>query len=184
MNMPILTYTYVDNSNVFIEGRRVSAVKRGLARDIHQAMAYGIQDQSYRIDFGKLHAFVAGNDPAKIARATLFGSRPPPNDSLWKMAQKAGFDTVIVDRNVRNKEKKVDTGIVAAMVKDAYTRVKKDQDTLSLVAGDGDFVPAVQDLKADGFKVDVVFWGHASGELKDACSKFYNLNSYLELLKK
>jgi uncharacterized LabA/DUF88 family protein len=177
-------YVYVDNSNVYIEGRRVSAVKKGLARDINQAMAYNIQDPDYRVDFGKLHDFVAGNDPKKICRAMLFGSRPPPNDSLWKMAQKAGFETVVVDRNVRNQEKKVDTGIVAAMVKDAYTRVKKAEDTISLVAGDGDFVPAVLDLKSDGFRIEVVFWGHASKELRDSCSKFYNLNSYLEILKK
>jgi uncharacterized LabA/DUF88 family protein len=177
-------YVYIDNSNVFIEGRRVSAVKKGLAKDIRQAMAYDLQDHSYRIDFGKLHSFVAGNDPSKIARATLFGSRPPPNDSLWKVAERAGFQTIIVDRNVANKEKKVDTGIVTAMVKDAYTKVDKASDTVTLVAGDGDFVPAVLDLKGDGFTIEVVFWGHVSKELKDACSKFVNLNSYLDILAK
>lgn len=177
-------FVYVDNSNVYIEGRRVSAVRKGLAKDIFQAMAYNIQDPQYRIDFGKLHDFVAGNDPTTIKRATLFGSRPPPNDSLWKVAERAGFKTVIVDRNIKNKEKMVDTGIVAAMVKDAYTKVDKKYDTISLVAGDGDFIPAILDLRNEGFHVDVVFWGHASSELKKACTKFYNLNSYLDHLRK
>ena len=56
-------YVYVDNSNVFIEGKRVAAVQRGLAADIWQAINYGIFDNTYRLDFGKLHRFVAGDNP-------------------------------------------------------------------------------------------------------------------------
>jgi uncharacterized LabA/DUF88 family protein len=42
-----------------------------------------------------------------------------------------------------NKEKKIDTGIVAAMIKDAYTICDKEQDVITLVAGDADFIPAI-----------------------------------------
>jgi uncharacterized LabA/DUF88 family protein len=174
---------YVDNSNVWIEGKRVAAVKNGLALNIHDAIQYRILDNGYRMDFGKLHDFVAGNNPAQIKRAVLFGSRPPRNDSLWKMAEKHGFETVVEDRNARNQEKRVDTGIVTMMMKDAYTLADKKTDTLTLVAGDGDYVPTFQTLVADGFKVDVAFWGHASWDLKKACSKFVNLNSYLKHLE-
>lgn len=176
-------FVYVDNSNVYIEGRHASAVKKGLASSISQAMSYDIQDPDYRLDFGRLHDFVAGNDPSKITRAVLFGSRPPPNDSLWKMAEKCGFDVVVENRNVRNKEKKIDTGIVTAMMKDAYTLGDKKKDSFTIVAGDSDFVPTVRTLVADGFRVDVVFWSHAAKELKDCCSKFYTLNPYLDGLK-
>jgi uncharacterized LabA/DUF88 family protein len=96
----------------------------------------------------------------------LFGSRPPANDSLWTLAKRAGFEVVVEERNVQNKEKKIDTGIVAAMVRDAYTRADKDGDTITLVAGDADYVPAVRQLIEDGYTVEVVFWGHASQELK------------------
>jgi len=113
-----MEYIYVDNSNLFIEGRRVSAVTKGMARNIVEAMNYNILDHTYTIDFGKLHEFVAGLDNTKIARAALFGSRPPPNDSIWTFAKRAGFEVVLSDRNVKNREKKVDTGITAAMVKD------------------------------------------------------------------
>ena len=176
-------YIYMDNSNIFIEGRRISAVKKGLATDIRQAMDNNIQDNSYRLDFGKLHKFVAGDDTTKIARATLFGSRPPANDSLWRIAEKAGFDTQIVDRNIKNKEKKIDTGIVAAMVKDAYTVIKKLTDTITLVAGDGDFVPGIVPMVKDGYRVEVVFWSNASNELKNSCSKFIELDPYLDILQ-
>ena len=116
----VADYIYVDNSNLYIEGKRVSAVKKGMAMNIYDAMNNRILDFGYNISFGRLHEFVAGRDKTVIARAVLFGSRPPPNDSIWKYAERAGFELVLEDRNVANKEKKIDTGIVSAMVKDAY----------------------------------------------------------------
>jgi len=177
-----MEYIYVDNSNLFIEGRRASAVAKGMARNIVDAMNGNIIDVSYTIDFGKLHMFVAGSDEAKIARAALFGSRPPPNDSIWKFAERAGFEVILADRNFQNREKKVDTGITAAMIRDALKFADPRNDVITLVAGDGDFVPAIETLKGEGFAVDLVFWDHASGELKKAASKFISLNPHLSLL--
>lgn len=54
------TYTYVDNSNLFIEGRRVAAVSNGMAPNIYDAMNYRILDHSWDIDYGKLHEFLCG----------------------------------------------------------------------------------------------------------------------------
>ncbi len=175
-------FVYVDNSNVFIEGQRDSAVSKGMAMNIYDAITNRVLDFSYRLDFGKLHTFAAGNDPSKIARAMLFGSRPPKNDSLWDLAKSAGFEVVVEDRNLSNKEKKIDTGIVAAMTRDAYTKAKKDKDVITLVAGDGDYVPAIKQLKDDGYTVEVVFWNHASGDLKKACSRFVSLDKFLSHL--
>lgn len=90
-------YIYVDNSNVFIEGKRVSAVAKGLAMNVYDAMNNRILDYDYKMSFGRLHEFVAGQDESKIARAVLFGSRPPPNDSIWKYAERAGFELVLED---------------------------------------------------------------------------------------
>ena len=170
---------YVDNSNVFIEGKRVSAVQKDMALNVWDAAANHIFDNTYLIDFGKLHDFVAGNDPSKIKHAMLFGSRPPPNDSLWLMAERAGFEVVGEDRKIANKEKKIDTGLVAAMTKDAYTVADIETDTITLVAGDSDYVPAVRQLVEDDFTVDVVFWDHASNELKQVCTNFISLNEHL-----
>lgn len=175
-------FIYVDNSNLYIEGKRVSAVTKGLAMNIYDAMNNRILDPAYNISFGRLHEFVAGANTAKIARAVLFGSRPPPNDSLWQYAKRAGFELVLEDRNIANREKKIDTGIVSAMVKDAYKTMDAAKDVVVLVAGDGDFVPAVRDLVEDGFKVEVIFWDYASKELKDIASTFISLNSHLDFL--
>ena len=173
---------YVDNSNVFIEGRRVKAVASGLAATIYIAMERHVLDQRYKIDFGRLHKFIAGDQEDDIKRCMLFGSRPPPNDSLWAVARKVGFEVVVEDRNVQNREKKIDTGIVAAMMRDAYTIADKETDTITLAAGDGDYVPPVQALVGDGFKVEVVFWSHASRELQSAASKFIDLDPMLNHL--
>lgn len=175
-------WIYVDNSNVFIEGQRVSAVRQGMALDIYDAMANRIIDTGYRISFGKLYQFIAGADRQETARAMLFGSRPPENDAIWDIAKRAGFEVVTHDRNVANKEKKIDTGIVTAMTRDAY-RNASPGDVFTIVSGDSDYVPTVEALVGDGFQVDVVFWEHAARELRDACSNFISLNQHLDALK-
>jgi hypothetical protein len=177
-------YIYVDNSNVFIEGKRVSAVDKGLSMDIFEATKNKILDNEYRIDFGKLHTFLLNGDSSGIKKAVLFGSRPPANDSLWSMAKKGGFDPKIEDRNIANQEKRIDTGITSAMMRDSYTLVDKEKDLIVLVAGDGDYIPPVETLVNDGYKVEVVFWDHASAGLKSACSKFRSLDSHLKNLQR
>ena len=166
-------FVYVDNSNVFIEGKKIAARRNGNGREM---------DFSFRLDFGELYDFVAENNPGKIARALLLGSSPPTSDKVWGVAENAGFEVVVLNRNSANQEKKVDTGIVAAMVRDAYTKAGKT-DVITLVAGDSDYVPAINLLVNDGFQVEVVFWSSASGELKRACSRFVELDRYLDDLE-
>jgi uncharacterized LabA/DUF88 family protein len=172
---------YVDNSNVFIESKRVSAVDKGLATNIYEAMNHRILDNDYRLDFGKLHKFLSGTDTVK--KAALFGSRPPANDSIWHEIRRAGFETIIEDRNYMNKEKKIDTGIVAAMIKDAYTICDKENDVITLVAGDADFIPAAEMLIKDGFNLKLAFWGHASQEFRELINNYINLDPQLSNLK-
>ena len=52
-------FIYVDNSNVFIEGQRVAAVrKRHCALNIDDANApTNFRIHEYRLDFGKLYQF-------------------------------------------------------------------------------------------------------------------------------
>lgn len=176
-------FIYVDNSNVFIEGKRIAAIQRGRARNSARANRDSIRDFSFRLDFGELYDFISENNPNKISRALIFGSRPPESDAVWEIAERAGFEAIVVNRNSENKEKKVDTGIVAAMVRDAYTRADKAKDTITLVAGDSDYVPAVEILTEDGFHVEVVFWSSVSKELKSVCSKFIELDRYLDKLE-
>lgn len=174
-------YLYVDNSNVWIEGMHAAAASRGLAPTIWDALEQKICDYSWKLDFGKLYEF-AGGDKKDVGRAVLYGSRPPANDSLWLIAKAKGFEIVVYDRNASNREKKVDTSIAADMIADSYERMDPSKDEVTLVSGDRDLVPAVEKLRKRGFTVDVVFWDHASVELKSVASHFVSLNPRLELL--
>ena len=173
---------YVDNSNVWIEGMHVSAVKIGIAPDLWTAQDSNICDYGWKIDFGKLFQF-AGGDKTEVKRAALFGSRPPPNDSLWEAAKRKGFEVHVYDRSVKNREKKIDTDIVATMMEDSFTILDPKADEITLVAGDADYVPAIEKLRKRGIAFYVVFWAHAARELRDAATKFVALDPYLDHLR-
>ena len=69
----------VDNSNVWIEGKKFSAREKGIKTG---------DDPSWRIDFGRLLSTVA--EKRMIRKAVLVGSRPPKEDSIWNAAKKTG----------------------------------------------------------------------------------------------
>jgi len=169
-------YVYVDNSNVWIEGMHVSAVEKGMAPDIWAACAERICDSSWKLDFGRLFEFAAGSN---VGRALLVGSRPPPDDSVWKAAESQGFEVIVHDRNSQNKEKKIDTEITTQILDDSYQLMNADQDTITLVSGDADYVPAIESLRKRRFNVEVCFWDHASRQLKSSANKFISLNKFL-----
>lgn len=56
--MKKLTYTYVDNSNFYIEGHRVAAVEAGMALDIADAIDRKVFDYSWHPEYGKLYALI------------------------------------------------------------------------------------------------------------------------------
>jgi len=171
---------YVDNSNVWIEGMHVAAVQSGKAPDVWTAVQNRICDYNWKIDFGKLFQF-AGGDKSEVKRSALFGSRPPQNDTLWNIARSRGFEVIVHDRNIANKEKKIDSEIVTQMMADSYT-IFEDGDEFTLVAGDTDYVPTIEHLTDRGIKVSVVFWQHAGRELKEVCTEFVALDPYLDHL--
>ncbi|MDE5814928.1 MAG: NYN domain-containing protein [Alistipes sp.] len=119
----------VDNSNVWIEGKKYSARKKNIKVG---------DDPSWRIDFGKLLSTVANGQP--IRNAILVGSRPPQNDSVWNAAKQNGFSVIVHDRNCVGKEKSVDTELVAQGTKIVCT---SSAGTLKLLSGDRDFIPLI-----------------------------------------
>lgn len=109
---------------------RVAAVNRGLAPDIQTAMQAGIQG-SWAYDFGRLYDVACPPDE-RIGRSALFGSRPPPNDSLWQRARDNGFEVFVHDRNVAGREKQVDNHINTVMIEDSYEFMLPGRDTAVL----------------------------------------------------
>ena len=172
-------FLYVDNSNVWIEGMHLKAVAVAAAPDIWTAHRQHITER-WSMDFGRLLEF-AGGERSDIGRAVLYGSRPPPNDSLWKSAERKGFEVVVHDRRF-GREKRVDTNIATDIVADSFQRMKAERDEVTLVAGDGDYIPTVENLLSRDIRFHVVFWEHGSGDLKDVCTSFTSLNGYLDHL--
>lgn len=175
-----LTFTYVDNSNLFLEGQRVSGVTRGMARSIVHAMNAQITDYGWNLDYGRLHELLCG-DEREVGCARLWGS-PPPGDSFWRMVEQRGWKVQVFERALDNREKKVDVAVAHQMTKDAYTVVRPGVDWLTLVSGDKDYVPVVQDLVSGGYLVEIAFWDHAARELKEAATRFTSLNRFHALI--
>jgi uncharacterized LabA/DUF88 family protein len=177
----MVLFVYVDNSNVWIEGQRASAVANGLAKDASEAQEKGILDASWRYDFGQLYELACPKDYA-IGRSILVGSRPPANDSLWARARLEGFEVEVFDRSASGREKQVDTGIVTVMLDDSYQHMQNDRgDMAVLLAGDRDYVPAVESLGARGIGTRVVFWQHATArDLQQAATEFLPLDPHLQ----
>ena len=87
MAEPIL-YTFVDNSNVLIEGRRFAEMKRKRRKKLS-----AFKDDGYSIDWGKFLYVVKEKDSRGLADIPiLYGSRPPDEDSIWNRIRDDGFD--------------------------------------------------------------------------------------------
>ena len=179
----MVLFVYVDNSNVWIEGQRVSAVRKGMARSAWEAMEQDVLDREWQYDFGRLYE-LACPDEAVVGRSILFGSRPPPNDSLWERARRDGFEIVVFDRSAGGREKRVDTALTVTLTEDSFTYMQPARgDMAVIVAGDGDYVPAVESLQRRGLGVRAVFWEHAvSRDLRRLVDEYVPLDPHLESL--
>lgn len=175
---------YVDNSNVWIEGKYHSAVRKGMVSDINQAHECKICDMPWVYDFGQLLKIVSDGDVAGIKRAVLYGSRPTDNDSLWKAAQRAGFEVFTPERNASNKEKREDTGFDKEVLRDLYKGIIEDTDEIILVVGDGDHYPVAQAIREEGKQYTLAFWDNASELMKDQSAKYISLNAHIKELEK
>ena len=171
-------FVFVDNSNVWIEGKIASAVAKCWAKNPVAAHIQKIEDKSWRIDFGKLLRCVTQNNIVDIKKAVLFGSKPPHNDSLWSAMAKAQFEVIALDRNVAGKEKAVDTGIINRIDKALYKEASAG-DTFVLVMGDKDFIPALEAIREEGCLSVLAFWDNASAELIGEADCFIDLTSQI-----
>ena len=174
---------YVDNSNVWIEGKYHSAVAKGMVADVYEAHDNKICDMPWAYDFGKLLDIVCCGDISDIKRAVLYGSRPTDNDRLWNAAKKAGFEVFTPTRNAKNKEKRVDTGFDKEVLKDLYTGVIEPDDEIILVVGDSDHYPVAEAIIEEGKRYTLAFWDNASELMKADSENFISLNSHIKDLE-
>jgi hypothetical protein len=160
----------VDNSNVFIQGRKYSAVQKGVLAPLGGKQP---SDPSWRIDFGGLLTVLA--DGRDIHAAILVGSRPPPNDSVWLAAGRL-FTVFVHDRDVNNKEKAVDTELVAQGTE--IICIAAEPMTLVIASGDREFIPLVRIAQRRGWEVEMcAFTSSFSGEMAGTVDKVRPLDA-------
>ena len=172
-------HIFVDNSNLLIEGRRFSEMKR---KGRNKLSAF--KNDDYEIDWGKFLYVLKEQDSRGLAEVPiLYGSRPPAEDSVWNRIRDDGFDVKVFDRNIRNKEKGVDMEMGMDIVERVHAAA--DQPGIMVVAaGDADYVPAIERAKRKRWSVEVWFWSNAAGDLKKAASRFCPLDVHLNFLQR
>jgi hypothetical protein len=88
----------------------------------------------------------------------------------------------VVERGASGREKRVDTGVVARVCRDAYLLGQPGRDRITLVVGDCDYEPMVRQLVQDSSEATLLYWSHVSRELQAVASRFCPINRYLQEL--
>jgi hypothetical protein len=117
----------------------------------------------------------------KIRKAFLVGSRPPPNDEVWKMAEQGGFEVIVHERDAANKEKAADTELVAQGTLAIVTT--SPPGTLVIASADRDFLLLVK--VALSWKVEMAAFSSAystNGEMAKTVDKVRPLDGSLDLI--
>lgn len=167
----------VDNSNIFIEGQKCSAKRKGVIRA--QGEDRQPIDPSWRINFASLLVELADN--RAIYKSILVGSRPPPKDAVWTMARSSGFEVITHDRDFNNKEKAIDTEIVAQGTR-AICR-SPSPGVLVLASGDRDFIPLVKIAQDEGWTAEMVAFSSSfssGGQMATTVDKIRHLDNCIE----
>lgn len=148
-------HIFVDDSNIWIEAKKLHAKK-------YKTLS---TDPRVRIDMGKLADVLANGRP--VEQGILYGSEPPPIDTVWKkIKEKAGWTVKSKRRDmITGKEKQIDTNLVADVTATAIRTPVQERTTIVLVTGDANVLPALEKVMEEKqWSVEVYMW-------KDALSK-------------
>ncbi len=168
-------HIFIDNTNVFEEGKRASHVRMGKSRKY--------KDQEYVLDYGALLQVVMdGGYLAALPK--MYGSEPPPNDTVWQRIRDEGFDLTVFKRNIFGREKGLDMEMGLAMSDLVHEKrmAGEPPGTVCIVAGDADYIPVVRRLKNAGWRTEVWYWDNAARQLVDAVDRFESLNPHIDVI--
>lgn len=141
-------FIYVDDSNMWIEAKKLAANKLNLKC---------VEDPRLRLDIGKVTDVIANN--RKVAWGILYGSEPPPIDSVWQKIRERGWKVITTQRSsFTGKEKQVDHQMVAditALVSGCIVKGK-----IVMVSGDADMIPAISKSLQMKWSTEIWMWGN------------------------
>ena len=152
-------WIFLDNSNIWIEAKKLQSKKRKFKTK---------EDNRLRIEVGNLADAVAGGRTTR--KGMLFGSEPPPLDSVWKKVREIkNFEVHTKQRSqITGKEKQVDTQLAVKITGIAIKTPLCERTTIILITGDADMIPALDEvLHEEKWTVEIYMWNHAtSGDLR------------------
>lgn len=156
-------HLYLDDSNLWITSMKVLAE--------HHKLPQGCQEKRGRVDLISLVRVVRRCvvlsrdwDPYDVKiEASLYGSKPPPNDSVWKAATRQKFRVKIFEKSARGTEKEVDAALNsdasmkagALGVEAKYGKTDLSQHAFAIISGDRDMRPLVKNLTLAGIDAHV-----------------------------
>ena len=169
------SYIFVDNSNIFIEGQKAAAM----------AEKSEVQGKLYRLDFGRLFEFLTSPGSNAFFEfkgelyPKLYGSEPPPLDTLWRVLDNMGVGLKIFKRNPRGQEKRVDGALIIDVTKLIYKLQLNPDGEIIIVAGDLDYYDLVGEIKDAGWNARIVCWRHATAAPVRRLSQYEDLTPNL-----
>ena len=114
-------------------------------------------DPRFRVDLGKF-LYVLTGTRGFISRTFLYGSVPPPNDTVWRAAKKRNFTVQTYRRSTASgKEKEVDVAMATDIMEMLYTQ-EDDNIVFIIVTGDRDLKAPMERVLANGITVDLWSW--------------------------
>ncbi|ETI20973.1 hypothetical protein G647_07316 [Cladophialophora carrionii CBS 160.54] len=139
---------FVDDSNIWIEAQKFAASGNSRMPKLTDSDI----DPRLRVDIGKLIDELRKD--RRQGPSFLYGSRPPPNDSVWNAFEKYKFETKIYDR-AHGKEKEVDNSMATDLSSratelsiraeyDLRFRQQKANTTFVAITGDRDLLPPIK----------------------------------------
>ena len=157
-------------SNMWIEAKKRAALKLKLKC---------VEDPRLRLDIGKVTDVVANG--RNVAKGTLYGSEPPPIDSVWQKIRERGWKVITTERStITNREKQVDHQMVAditALVSDRSVTKGK----IVIVSGDADMIPAINESIKMKWSTEIWMWegciSNALKKLTEEKPKFVHINT-------
>lgn len=143
-------YVFIDDSNIWIEGQKVQG----------QALQDADRDRRFRVDLGRFVKMVKGQ--RSITKAFLYGSIPPPNDSVWNAARKMNFVVQVFERSGGGKEKEVDVAMssdITEQVSELKYNANPDTECVFvIVTGDRDLKTPISKALKQTIPVELWSW--------------------------
>lgn len=158
---------FIDDSNLWISGQKVQGAK------LHDAEI----DPRFRVDLGRFLDVITGKN-GSISQAFLYGSVPPPNDTVWNAARKKNFKVQTYRRSASSgKEKEIDVAMASDITEMLFTQAG-DNTTFVIVTGDRDLKRPMEKVVKREIPVELWSWDQS---LSRDYRRLANTNSFFNV---